>query len=121
LLSVDPAGGIISDFGYSGAGTGDEQANAVFVPPAGGLVLAGSTSTWGAGLADMWTLRLNAAGGITFNAASGATRTALGFPQKGLALNAVATTMISAAATVTRSAPVDVISTPNFAQNQQAP
>jgi hypothetical protein len=53
LLSIDPAGAVISDFGYSGAGTGDEQANAVFVPPAGGLVLAGSTSTWGAGLADI--------------------------------------------------------------------
>jgi hypothetical protein len=121
LLSVDPAGGIISDFSYGGTGTGNEQANAVFVPPAGGLVLAGSTSTWGAGSGDMWTLRLNAAGGITFNAASGATRAALAFPQTALGLNGVATTMVTAAATVTRSAPVEVISTPNFAQNQQAP
>jgi len=69
----------------------------------------------------MWTLRLNAVGGIAFNAASGATRVALAFPQRALSLNGVATTMLTAAATVTRSAPVDVISTPNFAQNQQAP
>jgi hypothetical protein len=85
------------------------------------LLAACSSSTWGAGLADMWTLRLNAAGGITFNAASRATRVALGFPQKGVALNTVATTLLTAAATVTGSAPVELISTPNFAQNQQAP
>jgi hypothetical protein len=122
LLSIDAAGGIISDFGYSGNGTGDEQANAVFVPPPGGLVLAGSTSTWGAGLADMWTLRLDAAGGITFNTASGATRTATGFARAALGLNAVTGTMLNTAvATVTRAAASEVITTPGFAQNQQAP
>ena len=122
LLSIDAAGGIISDFGYSGNGTGDEQANAVFVPPAGGLLLAGSTSTWGAGLADMWTLRLNAAGGITFNAASAATRSATGFARAALGLNAVTGTMLNTVATtVTRAAPAEVVSTPGFAQNQQAP
>jgi hypothetical protein len=43
------------------------------------------------------------------------------FTQTGVALNTVATTLLTAAATVTGSAPVEVVSTPNFAQNQQAP
>ncbi|HEY3667295.1 MAG TPA: hypothetical protein VGL19_14910 [Polyangiaceae bacterium] len=119
LVQTDAAGAVTSESGYGS--TGGELAEAVFVPPAGGLVLAGSTRSWGAGLGDMWTLRLNAAGGITFNAASAAVRSAPTYARTAISLNSATITVTTLATTVTQVAPTEVVTTPNFAQNQQAP
>lgn len=69
LVIIDTNGGIKTQLAYGGPL--GERANAVSTVPAGGFVLGGATFNWGQvvqGMSDMWTLRVDAAGAITFDA-----------------------------------------------------
>ncbi len=65
LVLIDNNGAIKSQLAYGGP-LGD-RANAISNVPAGGFVLGGATLNWTQGNADMWTLRLDPAGAITFD------------------------------------------------------
>jgi hypothetical protein len=120
LVLTDGAGAISSQQAYGG--TNNEDANAVFVPATGGLVIAGTARTWGAGLGDMWTLRLDAAGALTFNAASAATRYATTFTRTAFGtIGPVTNTLRTLAPTVTQVTPVETTAAAGFTQNAQAP
>ncbi|MEO6599868.1 MAG: hypothetical protein ABIQ16_08360 [Polyangiaceae bacterium] len=70
LVLLDTSGVIKTQLAYGGP-LGD-RANAISTAPAGGFVLGGATLNWGQvapALSDMWTLRVDAAGAITFDAA----------------------------------------------------
>ncbi len=120
LALVDPAGTLTGQFRY--AGTAADYFTSVFALPVGGFAVAGTTTSFGAGQGDMWTLRLDDKGALTFNPASGATRTATAYVP--VALNGfavVANVPKTAAVVVTRTAPAVTTSTADFAQSQQAP
>ena len=68
LVLIDPNGNLKAQLAYGGPL--GKRANAVSTVPAGGFVLGGATFNWGQlaqGLSDMWTLRVDAAGAITFD------------------------------------------------------
>ncbi|WP_243670792.1 hypothetical protein [Methanoculleus chikugoensis] len=56
-------------------GAGENTANAVTRIPGGGdFVVAGSTESSGAGMADVWAVRLNGSGGEVWNRTFGSPR-----------------------------------------------
>lgn len=62
VLKIDARGGVEWEKTYGGAGM--EQAWSVDLTSDGGYVVAGGTTSFGAGGADVWVLKLNAAGEV---------------------------------------------------------
>jgi hypothetical protein len=120
LLFTNAAGAISSQFSY---GAGGESFTSIFALPAGGFALGGVTSTWGAGLDDLWTLRLDDAGAITFNAtAPVATRAATAYAATAITTIAPVTTAPKTAPVlVSQSAATLTLTAAGFTQTQQAP
>ncbi|MEP7050827.1 MAG: hypothetical protein ABJB12_10755 [Pseudomonadota bacterium] len=122
LVQLSSANAITAQFAYGGPGATPDAAAAVYAMPAGGLVVSGSTSSWGAGGADMWTVRLDANANITFNGASAAHRTATAYARAAVnTLGAITPNIEAITSTVTPVAPSVTVTTAGFAQNQQAP
>ncbi|MEO8916944.1 MAG: hypothetical protein ABI488_05935 [Polyangiaceae bacterium] len=124
LVQLNTGNAISGQFAYGGpsAKQQSDSATTVFAMPAGGLAVGGYTTSWGAGAADMWTLRLDANANIIFNGASAAHRTATAYTATVVdTLGAVTPSLVKIVNTVTQVTPAVVVSTPGFAQNAQAP
>jgi len=124
LVQLNANLAITGQFSYGGPQAKNQldSATTVFAMPAGGLALGGYTTSWGAGLADMWALRLDANANITFNAGSAAHRTATTYAATAVATVGASTpNLVTIVNAVTQTTPAVAASTPNFAQNAQAP
>ncbi len=124
LVQLSAADAITAQFSYGGpqAKNQIDAAISVFAMPAGGLAVGGYTNSWGAGLADMWTLRLDANANITFNGASAAHRTATGYTATAVdTLASITPDLVTIANTVSQATPQVAVSAAAFTQNQQAP
>jgi hypothetical protein len=119
LALIDQVGGVTAQSRYTGAGA--DNFSSLFVLPAGGLAVGGTTNSFGAGGDDMWTLRLDDRGAITFNAASNATRAATAYVPAAINLGSVANVPKSAPVAVALSAPIVTSVVPGFTQTAQAP
>ncbi len=62
VIRLDGRGNVKWEKTYGGED--DEYANAVAIAPNGDIITAGSTSSFGAGNADIWVMRLNANGNV---------------------------------------------------------
>ncbi|BBL68986.1 MSCRAMM family adhesin SdrC [Methanoculleus chikugoensis] len=65
VVRVNETGGEVWNRTFGGAG--ENTANAVTRIPGGDFVVAGSTESSGAGMADVWAVRLNGSGGEVWN------------------------------------------------------
>ena len=120
LLFVDTAGGIKTQLAYGGP-QGD-WLNAISPLPAGGFALAGVTSSWGAGANDLWALRVDPNGALTFNAASGAKRYTTAFAATAITgITSPATAVVKSDSVATQVAAAVTASLPSFTQVAQAP
>lgn len=120
VLMVDQSGGLKSQFGLIGGL--NERANAIATVPNGGFAISGFSNSWGVGLIDMWTLRVDPEGALTFNAASMATRTATTFASAKIAtITSPKWTTELRVSTVTQQAATAPLTTPDFGQAAQAP
>ena len=77
LLRLDAAGETLWTRIYGGAG--EEMAHAVEELPDGGFLLAGHTSTYGAGNKDLWLLRTDARGETLWTRVYGGTKHDVGY------------------------------------------
>jgi hypothetical protein len=70
VLKLDSTGGVTWQKTYGGSR--DDIANAVQQTTDGGYIVAGETTSFGAGFNDFWVLKLDSDGGIVWNSGSGA-------------------------------------------------
>ncbi|WP_297477738.1 WD40 repeat domain-containing protein [Thermococcus sp.] len=71
VIRLDGKGNVEWERTYGGED--DEYTNTVAIAPNGGIITAGSTSSSGAGNADVWVMRLSASGRIKWQKAYGGT------------------------------------------------
>jgi len=120
LTLIDASGGIKTQVAFGGP-LGD-GATSIGNVPSGGFALGGLTSSWGAGNSDLWTLRVDSDAGLTFNAASGATRHVTSFSSAAItSITSPASTVTKRDSTATQVTPAVTTSVAGFTQVAQAP
>ncbi|MFX1516952.1 MAG: hypothetical protein ACFFC6_11615, partial [Promethearchaeota archaeon] len=71
LIKIDAHG--VTQWNQTYGGTGDESASALIQTTDGGVALAGSTRSYGAGESDMWLIKIDAHGVTQWNQTYGGT------------------------------------------------